>query len=83
MPAVRIGKNSVIGPGVVLYQDADDNSAVFVRQNLEINNSKQTGVTANPSITFEICLKNRSMRKAPIVILHGWNLNRDIYRRVK
>lgn len=36
MPGARVGKNSLVGPGVVLYGDVQDNKKVLVKQELEI-----------------------------------------------
>ncbi len=36
MPGARIGKNSLVGPGVVLYGDVEDNKKVLVKQELEV-----------------------------------------------
>lgn len=41
MPGVKIGKNSVVGPSVVLYDDLEDNTFVYMKQSLikkKINN---------------------------------------------
>ena len=35
MPGRRIGVYSCVGPGVVLYEDVPDRTAVFVKQELE------------------------------------------------
>lgn len=34
MPGVKIGKNSVIGPGVVLTEDVEDNTTIYVQHQL-------------------------------------------------
>ncbi|MDP3973977.1 MAG: sugar phosphate nucleotidyltransferase [Candidatus Daviesbacteria bacterium] len=36
MPGARVGSNSLIGPGVVLYGDVKENKKVLVKQELEI-----------------------------------------------
>ena len=36
MPGARVGSNSLIGPGVVLYGDIKDNKKVLVKQELEV-----------------------------------------------
>jgi UDP-N-acetylglucosamine diphosphorylase / glucose-1-phosphate thymidylyltransferase / UDP-N-acetylgalactosamine diphosphorylase / glucosamine-1-phosphate N-acetyltransferase / galactosamine-1-phosphate N-acetyltransferase len=36
MPGARIGSNSLIGPGVVLREDVEDNKKVLVKQELEV-----------------------------------------------
>lgn len=36
MPGARVGSNSLVGPGVVLYGDVKDNKKVLVRQELEV-----------------------------------------------
>ncbi len=36
MPGARIGSNSLVGPGVVLYGDVEDNKKVLVKQELEV-----------------------------------------------
>lgn len=36
MPGARIGSNSLVGPGVVLYGDVEENKKVLVKQELEI-----------------------------------------------
>ncbi len=36
MPGARVGSNSLVGPGVVLYGDVADNKKVLVKQELEI-----------------------------------------------
>ncbi len=36
MPGARIGSNSLVGPGVVLYGDVKENKKVLVKQELEI-----------------------------------------------
>ncbi len=36
MPGARIGANSLIGPGVVLYGDVKENKKVLVKQSLEV-----------------------------------------------
>lgn len=36
MPGARVGKNSLVGPGVVLYGDVEDNKKVLVKQELEV-----------------------------------------------
>lgn len=37
MPGARVGKNSLVGPGVVLYGDVEDNKKVLVKQQLQIS----------------------------------------------
>lgn len=34
MPGVKIGKNAVVGPGVVLKEDVEDNTSIFLNQQL-------------------------------------------------
>jgi len=36
MPGARVGYNSLVGPGVVLYGDVKDNKKVLVKQELEV-----------------------------------------------
>lgn len=40
MPGVKIGKGSFVGPGVVLYQDLEDESFCVVKQELSIKKNK-------------------------------------------
>jgi len=46
MPGVKIGPRSVVGPGVVLYSDAEPNSRIYVKQEYEIRrtNKKKEGI---------------------------------------
>jgi NDP-sugar pyrophosphorylase family protein len=37
MPGVKIGSNSLVGPGVTLYEDVKDNSKILVKQEYEIS----------------------------------------------
>ncbi len=36
MPGTKIGANSMVGPGVILYHDLEDNKKVLVKQELEV-----------------------------------------------
>ena len=36
MPGVKIGSNSLVGPGVTLYHDVEDNKKILVKQEYEI-----------------------------------------------
>lgn len=42
MPGSRIGSNSLVGPGVVLYGDIKENKKVLVKQNLEVTEHTPT-----------------------------------------
>ena len=37
MPGVKIGSNSLVGPGVTLYHDVEDNKKILVKQEYEIS----------------------------------------------
>ncbi len=37
MPGVKIGTNSLVGPGVTLYQDVKDNTKILVKQEYEVS----------------------------------------------
>lgn len=37
MPGVKIGSNSLVGPGVTLYEDVKDNTKILVKQQYEIS----------------------------------------------
>ena len=36
MPGVKIGTNSLVGPGVTLYEDVKDNTKILIKQEYEI-----------------------------------------------
>lgn len=42
MPGARVGSNSLVGPGVVLYGDVKENKKVLVKQNLEVTEHTPT-----------------------------------------
>lgn len=42
MPGARVGSNSLVGPGVVLYGDVNDNKKVLVKQELEVTEHAPT-----------------------------------------
>lgn len=37
MPGVKIGSNSLVGPGVTLYEDVKDNTKILVKQEYEVS----------------------------------------------
>lgn len=37
MPGVKVGKNSLVGPGVTLYEDVSDNKKILVKQEYEVS----------------------------------------------
>lgn len=37
MPGVKVGSNSLVGPGVTLYEDVKDNTKILVKQEYEIS----------------------------------------------
>lgn len=39
MPGVKVGRNSVVGPGVILNKDLEDNKRVFIKQELTVEDN--------------------------------------------